>query len=224
MKLQRRELAAVAGGLIALVGAYELGQLRAGYNSMQSEVNRNRSGREIAALQSENRKAREQVTRLQTEGKVDREAYTQVEQQLGELQSKLIEQQEELAFYRGIVGGTDQGGLRLQDFALTGVPAGVRIAFVLARAETADREVRGRLQIRVEGTRAGHIVSIDLATLAAAPGTVPLSFAFRYFQEITADLRIPADFTPQRVVIRILPATQGVKGTVESFPWEVRTR
>ena len=62
---------------------------------------------------------------------------------------------------------------------------------MLAQAERAEREVRGQLQIRVEGTRAGRIVSIDLASLAAAPGTVPLSFAFRYFQEIGADLRVP---------------------------------
>ena len=54
--------------------------------------------------------------------------------------------------------------------------------------------MRGQLQIRVEGTRAGRIVSIDLASLAASPGAVPLSFAFRYFQDVGADLRVPGGF------------------------------
>ncbi len=218
MKLARRELIATAGGLVALVGAFELGQYRGGQSAAQSELDRNR--RDIAALQAENRDAREQVTRLQTDEKVDREAYGQVEQQLAELQGKLIEQQEELKFYRGIVGGSDQGGLRVQEFALTAIPAGARIGFMLARAEAVDREVRGQMQIRVEGLRADRVVSVDLASLSATP--LSLSFAFRYFQQVTADLRIPQDFTPQRVVIRVVPATRGLKPTVESFPWTVR--
>ena len=222
MKLQRRQLAFAAGGLIALIGAFELGQLRAGYSTLRAEIAERQLGRQVATLKSENRATLEQLTRLTTDGKVDREAYARVEEQLAELQAKIIEQQEELAFYRGVVGGPAQGGLRVQDFALTAAAAGVHVSFVLAQAERAERAVRGQLQIRVEGTRAGRIVSIDLGSLAAAPGTVPLSFSFRYFQDVAADLRVPADFTPQRVVIRILPAS-GVKGSVESFPWSVRS-
>ena len=222
MKLPPRHLAVAAGGLIALIGAFELGQLRAGYNTLRADIAQRRLNREVATLKSENRVALENLTHLQTDEKVNREAYAQVEQQLAELQGKIIEQQEELAFYRGVVGGPGQGGLQLQDFALTATAAGVHVDFVIAQAKRAEREVRGQLQIRVEGTRAGRIVSIDLASLAAMPGAVPLSFRFRYFQDIAADLRMPGDFTPQRVVIRILPATNGVKGSVESFPWVVR--
>lgn len=222
MKLQRRQLAMAAGGLITLIAAFELGQVRAGYSTLRAEMAQQRLSGQVATLKSENRSTLEQLTRLQTDEKVDREAYARVEEQLADLQGKIIEQQEELAFYRGIVGGPGQGGLRVQDFALTAAAAGVHVSFVLAQAERAEREVRGQLQIRVEGTRAGRIVSIDLASLAVSPGAVPLSFSFRYFQDVGADLRVPADFTPQRVVFRILPATKGVKGSVESFPWSVR--
>jgi hypothetical protein len=211
----------LAGGLVALIAAFELGQLRARYDSGSAAI-ASRLSSEIASLKAENRAAREQLARRQTDEKVDRQAYAQVEQQLAELQGKIIEQQEELAFYRGVVGGPAKGGVRVQDFALTASKAGVRLSFVLAQAERAEREVRGQLQIRIEGTRGGQIVSLDLASLAARPAAAPRTFAFRYFQEIATDLRTPTDFAPQRVVIRVLPATSGVKASVESFPWSVR--
>ena len=67
------------------------------------------------------------------------------------------------------------------------------------------------------------MVSIDLAELSAAKSRASLAFNFRYFQDIEADLTLPADFTPRRVVLRVTPATAGVKPSVESFPWSVRS-
>lgn len=220
---RRRQLAVAAGALIALVGAFELGQVRAGYNALEAEIAQRRLGRQVATLESERRAATEKLARLQTDSKIDREAYARVEEQLAELQGKIMEQQEEVAFYRGVIGGPGEGGLKIQDFALTAAGTeGVRLRFVLAQTERAEREVQGQMQVRVEGTRASRLVSIDLATLVAGNGTT-LAFNFRYFQDVAVDLRLPGDFTPQRVVIRVLPATRGVKDSVESFPWVLRT-
>jgi hypothetical protein len=93
---------------------------------------------------------------------------------------------------------------------------------MLAQTERAEREVQGQMQIRVEGLRGGRIVSIDVANLAAGRTAGRLAFNVRYFQDVAIELRLPADFTPQRVVIRVLPATRGVKDSVESFPWAIR--
>ncbi len=220
---RRRQLAAGAGALVVLTGAYLLGGVRAGQDSAQAEVGQRHLRRQVALLEEENRKATEQLARLQTDQRVDREAYAQIEQQLAELQGKIIEQQEELAFYRGIVGGPGQGGLRVQDFSVVaGQGTGFRLRFVLAQVKQTEREVRGQLQLRVEGSRGGRHMSMDAGSLAASASAARLSFGFRYFQDIAMDLELPADFTPQRVVIRILPTTRGVQASVESFPWAVR--
>jgi hypothetical protein len=151
------------------------------------------------------------------DARVDREAHARVAGQLADLQGKLIEQQEEVAFYRGIIGGPGEGGLRVQELALTGAPDGaLRLRFVLAQAESTAREVRGEAQVRVEGMREGKLVSV-------AAGAAPLAFRFRYFQELAVELHPPRDFVPERIVIRIQPSTRGVKPSVESFPWTVRT-
>ncbi len=219
---RRRQLLAAGAAAAALLGAFQLGQMRAGYNVLQAQLAQRRLSGEVRKLRVDNRQVTGQLTRLQTDELVNRESYAQVEQQLAELQDKLIEQQEELAFYRGIVGGAARGGLRVQDFALSPVSTGaVRLRFVLAQAESAERDVRGQLQVRLEGLRAGGVVSLDVAALSAPQNGLLPDFAFRYFQEISAELRVPADFTPERVVIRIVPATRGFKGSVESFPWAV---
>ena len=208
-----RQVALGAGLALALVGAFELGQLRAGVGPREP-------GHELERLRAENRRGAEQLARLETDAEVNRQAYAEVERQLAELQGKLIEQQEEMAFYRGIVGV--RGSLSVQDFSLSPLAGGgVLLRFVLAQQQPTGREVSGQAQVRVEGLRGGRAASLDLAALGAGSGTAR-NFSVRYFGEVTAELHPPADFEPRRVVIRVVPATSGLQAGVESFPWSVR--
>lgn len=220
---RRRRLLQAAAGLVAaatVAGAFHLGQVRAGHNILEARLREQGLQEQLAALQAEGREARQAQARQETNALVDREACTQIEAQLPELQDKILAQQEELAFYRGIVGGPGQGGLRVQEFAQVALAGGgTRIRFILTRIEHAERQVRGQLQLRVEGRRAGRFTSLDLASLAMAPGSTPRDFDFRYFQEISTGIRLPADFSPERIVIRVMPVTAGVRASVESFPW-----
>ncbi len=222
---RRRRLVWIAGSCLALVAAFEFGQMRAGHNMLEAGLSQRRLQAQLAELRAENRTARQALARMETDGQVDREVYAQVEAQLPGLQDKILEQQEELAFYRGIVGGPGQGGLRVQEFVQeAGDAGGIRIRFVLARVENAQQPVRGQIQMRIEGTRAGRPGSLDLASLAATPGSVARDFSFRYFQELSAEVRLPGDFLPERLMIRILPLTPGVQASVESFPWGASVR
>ncbi|MCC7258716.1 MAG: hypothetical protein IT486_10145 [Gammaproteobacteria bacterium] len=212
-----RQLALGAGVVLALAGAFELGQLRAGHNALRAGIAERRLGRELERLRQENRQRAASLAKLETDAEVNRQAYAQVERQLAELQDKLIEQQEEMAFYRGIAGV--RGSLAIQEFSLRPAAGGsVQLRFVLAQPQPIGREVRGEVQVRVEGMRDGRAASLDLEALAAG---APRRFAFRYFEELTTELRLPAGFEPQRVVIRVVPATAGLKAGVESFPWVV---
>lgn len=212
---QPRQQGYVRGGIVqvvALVTVFVAGYLTASLTAPDEPV-------PDPALDSGS--SVEQVARLQAEQKVDREAYAQVEAQLAELQEQLIEQQEELAFYRGIVGGSGDDGLRIQDLALTRHAGGLRLRFTLLQVEKVQAEVRGEWQLRIDGLRAGRPASIDGADVLAAGDRGTSSFAFRYFEEVNADLLLPEDFTAQRLVIRVLPTTRGVQASVESFPWIV---
>jgi len=217
----RRRVGYAVLAAAALVFAYQLGQVRAGYNALAASIAERRLSVELSRLRADHRQATEQLTRLQTDEEVNREAYARVEQQIAQLQDQIMQQQEEVAFYRGIVNGNAQGALLVRDFTLQ--PAGegaVRLRFVLAQAGPAQREVRGQLQLRIEGRQEGRLVSLDAADRQL--GNVPRGFSLRYFQEVSVDLRIPAGFVPERVVIRAVPSGSGFRPSVESFPWSVR--
>jgi hypothetical protein len=221
----RPRLVLVAGAGAALAVAFLLGEWRGRENAVELQGEQAALRERLRALEKENRAAAEQVARLQTDARIDRETYAQVEEQLADLQGKIIEQQEELAFYRGIVGGPGKGTLKVQDLSLLSLPSSAfRLRFALARVEGAGQYVRGEVQLRIEGARAGRVVSMDLASLVEGAGARPLPFNFRYFQDMEAEFQVPAGFTPQRVVVRIVPRTGGLRPSVESFPWSPKRR
>jgi hypothetical protein len=50
-----------------------------------------------------------------------------------------------------------------------------------------------------------------------------LRFSFRYFQKLDAELSLPADFTPARIVVKLIPTAPGAAPREESFPWVLRS-
>ena len=217
-------LAAVAM-VSAGLGLYVAGQSQAGFNRIQAE-------REIAALRNElggqraeNLALREKIAMLDTAAKVDSEGYRRVEASLVDLQSKILDQQEDIAFYRGIVSPDDTAGLRIQNFSLSRAigPRTFNMQLVLAQAFRSDRQVAGHVELSIEGVRQGQPVRLGLRELLAdeAPSS-RLNFSFRYFQDLKADLVLPRGFAPQRVIVRITPKGKSAKTVEESFDWAVK--
>lgn len=206
--------------LLLLVLAFQLGRWRAGHDIPAARAIQQELEDRASALAEENHQLRQAAVRFETDALVDREACLQVEAQLSGLQDRLLEQQEELAFYRGIVGGTGQSRLRVREFSREALADGSsRIRFTLASIEQLQVPVRGRLQLRIEGRRAGRFASLDAGSPELEAKAVPRDFDFRYFQAISTEFRLPDDFVPERVVIRLMPITAGVGASVESFPW-----
>jgi hypothetical protein len=225
LQSDRRLLAQVtAGAVMLLAAAFGLGYWLATQSGALVRVRAQQLQDRVARLELEKSALVESVTRLETNDKVNSEAYRGVERQLAELQDKVIQQQEDLAFYRSLVAGPGRGPLRIRRVLVLpgGSPATYRVRLALSQGEKAEREVRGEVYLRVEGRRAGRPASLDLAQLAA-PGGSParLQFAFRYFQDLEAVLAMPADFVPARLVVRVAPSTPGAAPTVESYPWSV---
>ncbi len=177
---------------------------------------------ESLRLRADNRRLARDLTRLQTDTQVDRQAYGEVERQLTELQEKILDQQQELSFYRGIVGGSADTGLQVKDFVLQAMADGrYEIGFVVAQIAKTEREVAGQVQIRIEGERDGRVVSVDVAPLMAAAERSALGFRLRYFQDFRAGFTLPDNFAPGRIVLRVQPVGRGSRASVASFPWAV---
>lgn len=209
--------------LSVVAAAYEFGLLRAG-RAESSGADGNSRGAEMARLTSENRELNEQVTRLQTNEKINRESYQRIDAQLAALQDKIIEQQEDLSFYRGVVGGTPRSDLRIQNLVLFPEPVKSKfhLQVTLAQSRRADRLISGSLGIRVDGSDGARPVSLELPALLGKGGVADLKFAFRYFQTLETDLSLPDGFAPSRVIVRLIPGSRSADAHEESFPWAPR--
>jgi hypothetical protein len=217
---------AVLVGTIVLAGlAYELGQIRAGHNRLVAQQRYGQLEDEYSEATGEVRQLREKIARLETGDKVKAEAYRQVEDQLIGLQTRILEQQEDLAFYRGIVSADQQAGLRVQDFELSAGSdtASYVLHLVLAQAIRNDKRVSGHVELSVEGSRSGEPVTMSLADLVSGgDGENRIEYSFRYFQNLQTDLVLPEGFAPVRVVVRLKPKGKGAKVVEKEFDWPVQ--
>ena len=89
---------AVVGLAAAGAALYQAGQGRAGFNSIEAEMEIGALNSEIRDRASQNQTLRAQISVLETAAKIDREAYRRVEDELTELQTKILDQQEDIAF------------------------------------------------------------------------------------------------------------------------------
>ncbi len=204
---------------------YELGRYQAGYSRLDAEAEQRALAQQLESLEGSNEALRRQIAVLETSREVDREAYAQVEANLAELQASIQSQEEELAFYRGIVSPADGvAGLKIQEFELISTNAGpIVMRLVLVQAIKQDRRVSGVVKLNVHGEQAGQDLSLALPELVAEGESGELAYSFRYFQDLERQLVLPEGFAPDRVDLEIMPKSRGAKRVSQSFAWAVTT-
>jgi hypothetical protein len=144
----------------------------------------------------------------------------------GDLQSALAERDEEIAglradvaFYERFVGATAQRrGLAVHELKLQ-PSSDLTWHFVATLTQNLNRGAvnAGRLQVSVEGTRAGKLQHLAWTDLRQQPNAPGVEYSFKYFQQVEGDLMLPADFKPTRVAVRLAP--QNGSPLEQSFSW-----
>ena len=74
----------------------------------------------------------------------------------------------------------------------------------------------------IEGTEDGEQASYALTDLLPADADKDWPFSFRYFQDLQANVTIPADFEPSRVRVKARLQGQTSKTVEEFFDWNVK--
>ena len=218
---------AVRGVIVALLlGAgyllFEFGRIQAGYDILAAGEQRQAYEDVIAGLENEIKSLNEEIALLETHSDIDAEAYKEVEGSLVELQSKIQEQQDAIAFYRGIVSPADgKAGLRVQDLRLMrgGDEREYKIRLVLVQAMKHDRKVSGDVKLSIVGTKDGVETSYEYAQLLPVDGDDNWAFSFRYFQDFDRMVVLPDGFTPERINVQVQSRTRSIESIEESFSW-----
>lgn len=210
---------------LALLTAYltfELGRIQAGHNILDAAAKSRAHSDRVDELQQEIRSLEEEVARLEVDRQIDAEAYREVEASLADLQGKIREQRDALAFYRGIVSPSDGGaGLRVQDFSIRSGRSEreFELRLVLVQAMQHDRRVSGDVVLVVTGEENGESKSYSYAELQPDGEDPGWAYSFRYFQDFERELILPNDFTPLTVNIEVRSRTRSISSIEASFPW-----
>jgi len=210
-------LAAVGGYLV-----YEFGRIQAGYDLVDAASERRAYEDRIDELKDEIGALNEQIALLETHRDIDREAYREVEASLTDLQAKIQEQRDAIAFYRGIVSPADGNkGLRVQDLKLTRGKheREYNIRLVLVQALKHDRKVSGNVNLVIEGDLDGVEKAFSYAELLPDEAKAAWAFSFRYFQDFNRQVVLPDGFTPERVKVEVQSRTRSISSIEESFAW-----
>jgi hypothetical protein len=208
-----------------LVGGYllfEFGRLQADYNIVDAVAEKKDLHDVIGDLEDQIVTLKQEIALLETHRDIEREAYQVVETNLTDLQRKIQEQSDAIAFYRGIVSPQDGGrGLKVQDVKLTmgKDDRHYNVRLVLVQVKQHDRSVKGEVDFSLEGALNGVAATYKLEQLLPEDGSSSWPFAFRYFQDFDRQLVLPEGFTPEKINIEVISRTKSIASVKQSFDW-----
>lgn len=199
---------------------YEWEQLEVERAKLESE--RKDLVRKIRQLKAEIKRQAEEKVLLERSLEIDREAAEQLQKSLQDMQAQLAAQEEQLAFYRGIVTPEQsKAGVRIYDFEVreSGDRGVLIYELILIQAVRHEKSVSGQVQVQLRGTQGGVEKMLPLKPMLLAE-TKEMMYSFRYFQGFNGAFRLPGGFRPSSVHIKVLANGQNV-AVERDFQWNV---
>jgi hypothetical protein len=154
---------------------------------------------------------------------IDGDANESLRQTIKSLRDELSASQEEVLFYRQLMAPSEaQRGLRIEKFEVTKGGSAAEVKYRLLLAQVVERHdwASGTVTVDVAGTWENEQVVLPLTELTQVD-PYPLTFRFRYLQDFTGTLAIPAGLSPERVVITAATSGKGAKRVQKTFSWMV---
>lgn len=201
---------------------FELGRIRAGYSLIDQQRRLEAMQNDIDQRDQLIDELRRQNAILETSRDIDRETYQRVEADLSRLQSTIQSQEEQLAFYQGIVSPEDGvAGLRIQNLEIQPTDAEQRhlLRLLLVQALVQRRRVSGTVQVKLAGNIGNNSAEFDLEQLLASDEVPDFSYGFRYFQSFEQELVLPPGFEPETVEVVVVPREPRGEPFTQSFQW-----
>ena len=209
--------------LVVLYAAFELGRYDAGFRVVDSLRGALAANARIRELESEVERQREQLAAADVARRVDREGYKQVEQSLGDMQSRIARLNQDLSFYRGLVQPDSLVHVKVQQMQI--VPqtqsGQFRLKFVLMQSGKPDDVATGNVALTVEGLLRGRPLTLGFAQISPTRH-IGLTYSFRYFQDYEEPVQLPDGFEPTRIGVEIHSARDSAHAFRQAFVWKAQ--
>jgi hypothetical protein len=194
----------------------------------QTEVERLRADRrqlshDLRAARNQIEQLKAQVAYTKRSTQIDSQACDTVQKSLTDLQAETSELREQVAFYRGIAAPDQaRAGVRVQEIHLTkvaGAKNSYRFFLTLIQSVRQEKRVGGRIEIAIAGRSGNTVRKLALSDIAPEAAR-NLLFSLKYFEEFSGQFQLPEGFVPQRVVVSLIPSSDGAPQTEEGFEWQ----
>jgi len=161
---------------------------------------------------------------------VDQDAARALKDSIRELRDDVASLTEEVTFYKSLMAPSSLArGLQIADFELQAMEREDQFTFhlLLTQAESRRDWVQGDATLEIHGRMTGSD-TVTAETEQVLPlteligdATYPLKFRFRYFQDLTGVITLPAGFLPERIVITAGKRGASAENLTRSFEWTV---
>ena len=216
--------ALLAGVLTAAAVGFGFGYLDAAGEFATTSADNQQMALELTNAQDELQGLRSQVVISGRTSIMDQRANEEVQETINSLRERVIQLEQDVMFYRQVMTPElAEPGLIIAEFTVhpAELAGAYRYRAVFRQAGAGDRELKGKVQINVAGTRAGEKVLLPLQELVFDAQTVNTELNFRYFQNIEGELALPADFQPAQVEIRAESMEPQQRKLEKLFNWTV---
>ena len=210
-------LTSLAGGVAIgwYLGSYQ-SQLLVEQNARQLQNQLDNANERVLGLD-------QQVTGLKRSRAIDEAAKLNIQTTIQELEGKIVQLNEDLAFYKNIMApGANHRGLKIQKLELQPGREARVFKYKLVLTQVADNSnyISGVVAVNLIGTR--NNVS-ELLSLRDVGGTkdLGLKFRFRYFQDIQGELTLPSDFQVSQVQVVAQARGKKTAKIERTFEWVV---
>lgn len=219
-----------AGCLLAL-GAYGLWSVAAvktvsDFERAQLEVEQLRDDRrnltrDLRQARKEIEDLKDQVVYTERSTEIETQSCEVVQASLADLQSEVADLREQVAFYRGIVSPElSKAGVRIYEMSVRTLQASntYRYELVLIQSVRHERRIGGRVKMVLEGVHNGRRESLGMDALEIGKKSDG-QFAFKYFEEFSADFQLPSGFKPTTLRVVLNTQSESAQDIQQDFEW-----
>ena len=202
---------------------FDYGRYRAGFDRTDVLKRENKHQENISRLETQVAEFRTRLSQLESAKKVDVYANQAIKESLAEMEAQNQVLTEELQFYRRIVSPSKgRQGMHIHDFNLTRTLSGVynyRLTLVhIQGPKKHHRSSDGEVILSVEGEQAGVNKKLSFASISTAKKS-RIKYRVKYFARFDGGIKLPKDFKPSSIEIKVIPRQKNIKGDVRKIKW-----
>ncbi|SEI81306.1 hypothetical protein SAMN05421831_11112 [Allopseudospirillum japonicum] len=178
---------------------------------------------EVQVKEKQLQDLRRKLAIVESGNDIDRKAYQELQQASAELNARIAQLENEVAFYKRVMDPDNvDKGLRVARWELAATTDAKVFDYKLVISQVADNNnyIEGLALVNLVG-RQGTTpnVVIPLKDVSEEVQELGIKFRFRFFQNVTGQIRLPDDFVAERVQV-ILQSTGSKAMRVEKyFDW-----